>query len=184
MPCRLLLVSGSLRSSSTTTAVVRTAQKAAPAGADVDVYDGLDRLPHFNADDDIDPLPPEVARLRAAIHAADGLLFCTPEYAGALPGSVKNLLEWTIGDDRPGSIYTKPVAWINASPRGARGAHAELRTVLSYAHAEIVDGACVDIPVTPHMLDDDGFVVEPGCRDRIGSAIADFVALACPSTAA
>ena len=36
---------------------------------------------------------PAVAGLRAAIGAAGALLFCTPEYAGALPGSFKNLLD-------------------------------------------------------------------------------------------
>ncbi|WP_306796085.1 NAD(P)H-dependent oxidoreductase [Nocardia sp. XZ_19_369] len=25
------------------------------------------------------------------------VLFCTPEYAGTLPGSLKNLLDWTVG---------------------------------------------------------------------------------------
>lgn len=53
----------------------------------------------------------------------DGVVFSVPEYAGALPGSFKNLLDRTIGDDQPGSIYEKPVAWINASPRGAVNAH-------------------------------------------------------------
>lgn len=42
--------------------------------------------------------------------AADAVLFCTPEYAGALPGSFKNLLDWTVGG---GETYGKPAAWIN-----------------------------------------------------------------------
>ena len=44
----------------------------------------------------------------------------TPEYAGAMPGALKNLLEWLIGDEAPRSIYEKPVGWVNTSPRGAR----------------------------------------------------------------
>jgi NAD(P)H-dependent FMN reductase len=38
-----------------------------------------------------------VADLRRQIEAADAVVFCTSEYAGALPGSFKNLLDWTVG---------------------------------------------------------------------------------------
>ena len=158
MTCRLLLISGSLRKASTSTAILRTARRLAPDGVAASIYEELGRLPHFNPDDDADPLHPEVARLRAAIRGAAALVFSTPEYAGALPGSFKNLLDWTIGDDQPGSIYNKPVAWINASPRGASGAHEELRTVLGYAHAAIVEAACVQVPVTGSMIGEDGLI--------------------------
>ena len=62
------------------------------------------------------------------------MLISTPEYAGALPGSFKNPLDWTIGD---GEIYDKPVAWINtagpAAPSGGADAHDSLRKVLGLA---------------------------------------------------
>jgi len=48
-----------------------------------------------------------VVKLRRQIAASDAVLFCTPEYAGALPGRFKNLLDWTVGG---GEIYGKPVA--------------------------------------------------------------------------
>ncbi len=158
--CRVLLVSGSLRSGSTNTALLRTVQSVAPDGIGTVLYDGLGRLPHFDPDRDRDPLPPPVAALRAEVRTSHAILFCTPEYAGALPGSFKNLLDWTIGDDHPGSIYEKPVAWINASaaPTGAADAHASLRTVLSYAHATVVEDACVSIPVTRQMVGGAGLV--------------------------
>src|SRR5689334_9298411 len=106
---RILLVSGSLRKQSTNGAVLRTAQQVAPAGVTTTLFDGLGDLPHFNPDDDGAPLHPAVAALRGSIRSTDAVLFSTPEYAGALPGSFKNLLDWTIGDDQPGSIYEKPV---------------------------------------------------------------------------
>jgi multimeric flavodoxin WrbA len=118
----LLLVSGSLRDGSTNTALLRTAQAVVPAGIETVLYGGMGELPHFNPDDDAEGLPvhPAVAALRASVHAADALLLSTPEYAGALPGSFKNLLEWTVGD---ASTYRKPIAWVNtsgsAAPTGA-----------------------------------------------------------------
>lgn len=171
MQCRLLLISGSLRAASTNTAVLRTVQDLAGPDIQPVLYERLGQLPHFNPDDDAATLHPLVAELRAEIHAAAGLVFSTPEYAGALPGSFKNLLDWTIGDDRPGSIYQKPVGWINASPRGARDAHNELRRVLGFAHAVIVKRACVEVPVTGAMIDERGLVAEASTRQRIAQAI-------------
>lgn len=168
---RVLLVSGSLRTRSTNTAVLSTAQAVAPEGIAGTLYDGLAELPHFNPDDDSDPLHHAVADLRAQIRAADAVLFSTPEYAGALPGSFKNLLDWTVGDDQPGSIYEKPVAWINASPRGAAGAHQSLRTVLGYTKAVIVETACAEISVTAAMLGEDGLVSDPDVRDTIAGVL-------------
>jgi len=172
MTMRLLLISGSLRSSSGNSAVLRTSADVAPSGIECAIYAHLAALPAFNPDTDEHPLEPEVKRLRDEIHSADAILFSVPEYAGALPGAFKNLLDWTIGDEQARSILDKPVGWVNSSPRGAEGAYRELRTVLSYAHANIVDGACVDIPMSADAIGPDG-LIEDG---TIRSALIDVLA--------
>jgi chromate reductase len=172
--CRVLLISGSLRRQSTNSAVLRTAQAVAPDHIVTIIYDGLDTLPHFNPDDDIVPLHPAVAELRMQVRTADAVLFSTPEYAGALPGSFKNLLDWSIGDDQVRSIYEKPVAWINTSPRGATDAHESLRKVLGYAHATIVEEACLQIPVTAAMVHDDHLIADLAVRDSIAAALKEI----------
>lgn len=179
----ILLVSGSLRQLSTHTALLRTAARVVPEGVDCRLYDRLGSLPAFNPDEDRDPLHPEVQRLRDAIHQADAIIFSTPEYAGALPGSLKNLLDWTIGDEDPGSIYEKPVGWVNASPRDADGAHSELRTVLSYANARLIDTACAQIPVTSQMVGLDGLVEDDGSRSALGGVVTALVTSAIPASA-
>jgi NAD(P)H-dependent FMN reductase len=175
-PSRILLISGSLRKQSTNAAVLRTAQQVAPANVTTVLFDGLGDLPHFNPDDDDVPLHPAVSALRAAIRTAGALLFSTPEYAGALPGSFKNLLDWTIGDDQPGSIYEKPVAWINASPRGAVDAHESLRKVLGYAGAHIVEPACAQVPVTVADIGDGGDIENLALRDGIAACLSRLAA--------
>jgi NAD(P)H-dependent FMN reductase len=175
MTRQVLLISGSLRAVSTNRAALLTAQQVAPAGVRVALYERLAHLPHFNPDEDAEPLDAGVADLRAAIHRASALMFSTPEYAGALPGSFKNLLDWTIGDDQPGSIYDKPVAWLNTSPRGAHGAYDELRTVLEYAHAFVVEEACVQIPISSAMVGTDGLVSDPVARESLAQVIAVLV---------
>jgi chromate reductase, NAD(P)H dehydrogenase (quinone) len=172
---RILLISGSTRHASTNSALVRTAVECAPAGVDAIGYDGLTDLPHFNPDDDREPLPHPVAALRAAIAAADAVLFCTPEYAGTLPGSVKNLLDWTVGGT---TLTDKPVAWVNAAadPRRGAGAHATLATVLGYVQARVVDDACRHVPVAREAVGTDGRIADAAIRSAITEALAALVA--------
>jgi chromate reductase, NAD(P)H dehydrogenase (quinone) len=158
----VLLISGSTRAGSTNTALLRTVHALAAPELETALFDGLATLPAFNPDDDRDPLPEPVAQLRTAVHAADALLFCTPEYAGALPGSFKNLLDWTVGDAHPRSISGKPVGWLNAAgpaaPSGGADAHASLATVLGYVGATIISDACLRLPLTRDAVGDDGLV--------------------------
>ena len=112
------------------------------------------------------------------IRAADAVLFCTPEYAGSLPGSFKNLLDWTVGG---GEIYAKPVAWINVSGRPRRrrrGAHDTLRTVLGYTGADIVESACAQIPVTHDAVGDDGLITDPAIRAQIERVLSELATYA------
>jgi NAD(P)H-dependent FMN reductase len=160
--------------------VLRTALSVAPKDFACRLYGGLGSLPHFNPDDDWDPLPPPVVDLRASIAAADAVLFCTPEYAGALPGSFKNLLDWTVGG---GEMYGKRVAWINASglPTGAADAHASLRKVLGYLSTEIVEDACVHILVPRQAVGDDGLIADPQLRARIADVLATLAGRSTPA---
>jgi chromate reductase len=168
-PTRILLISGSTRGASTNTAALRTMQATAPDGVTTVLYDGISDLPAFNPDDDRDPLPPVVADLRGQIAAADAVLFCTPEYAGCLPGSFKNLLDWTVGG---GEIYGKPVAWINVAAEGrGLGAQASLRTVLGYVGAARVEAACRSVLVPRAAVGPDGLVTD----DRVRAEVAEVL---------
>lgn len=167
-PVHLLLVSGSTRAASTNSATLRTAAALAVAGVTTTLYEGLTLLPAFNPDDE-DPLPAEVLELRAALRRADAVLLSTPEYAGALPGSLKNLLDWTVGG---GELYGKPVAWMHVAAQG-RGdaAHASLRTVLGYVGAEILEAECLRLPVPHQSVGPEGLVEDGPLRTEIGRAL-------------
>ena len=172
---RILLVPGSSRAGSTNAAVLRTAAEVVPEGVEAILYTVIGELPLFNPDDDREgvPVDPRVADMRRELAAADALLICTPEYAGALPAAMKNLLEWTIGD---AGTYNKPVAWINAAgaaaPTGAADAHDSLRKVLGYAGADVVEAACARIPVDRALVSDDGLISDTEVRDQIAAAVA------------
>ncbi|NDK33212.1 NADPH-dependent FMN reductase [Nesterenkonia haasae] len=166
----LLLMTGSTREGSVNTAVLKTARTTLPHHWTALAYSGLTQLPHFNPDVERSVPPPPVRNLRAAIRASDAILFCTPEYAGAMPGALKNLLEWTIGDT---VMYGKPVGWINPStaPQRAAGTYASLKTVLSYTGATIVDDACLNIPVNRALIGETGTDEDLGVQERIRAGV-------------
>jgi len=119
---KIIAICGSLRSQSSNLALLRA---AAAIAAEVEIYEGLATLPHFNPDDDVEGAtpPPAVDELRAMLNEADGILISSPEYAHGVPGSLKNALDWLVSD---GALVDKPVAVINASPVGGEFARDSL----------------------------------------------------------
>jgi chromate reductase, NAD(P)H dehydrogenase (quinone) len=167
---RILLISGSTRDGSTNTAALRVVAETAPDWVTAELYGGLSALPAFNPDHDGADLPPSAAGLRREIAAADAVMFCTPEYAGTLPGSFKNLLDWTVGG---GELDGKPVAWLNVANRGrGGGAQATLKTVLGYVGAQVVEEACRRLPVARDWVGAGGVITDPGFRAEVANAAA------------
>ena len=169
----ILLVSGSTRGGSANTAALRTLRAVAPRPVIAVLYEELSVLPAFNPDDDREPLPAAARRLRQAITDCDAVVFCTPEYAGGLPGSFKNLLDWTVGG---GEMYGKPTAWINvAAPGRGAGAEDSLVSVLGYVGAAVIDKACRRIMLPRQAIGPDGLVGDPEFREDVGRVIDDIV---------
>ncbi|MCU1359113.1 MAG: NADPH-dependent reductase [Ilumatobacteraceae bacterium] len=158
----ILLVSGSLRAMSTNTALLRT---VAALADDTSMYERMRMLPHFDPDDDVEPVHPEVQRLRDAVESADAVVMCTPEYAGALPGSFKNALDWLVGSM---AMNAKPTAVVSVSAFGASKALASLRTVLGYVSADMVEDACVHIAVDRRHVGADGMIDDTDIKGQIG----------------
>jgi chromate reductase, NAD(P)H dehydrogenase (quinone) len=145
---RVLGISGSLRSGSHNTNLLRVAAQVVPPPHELEIFDGLRDVPPYDADDDTDPAPEAVERLRDAIAAADAVLIATPEYNSSLPGQLKNAIDWASRPFPQNALRNKPVAVIGASTGmfGAVWAQAEARKVLGATGARVVD---VELPV-PH----------------------------------
>jgi chromate reductase len=173
---RLLAISGSLRAASYNTALLREAAALAPDEVEIELFEGLDRLPPYNEDHDTDEPPAEVARLRAEIAAADGVLFSTPEYNGTLPGQLKHAVDWA---SRPygqrSSLWGKPVAVIGASVTdyGALWAQDHLRKALGIAGARVLEA---ELPVgrAPDRFGPDG-ELDPETRERLAEIVESLI---------
>ena len=139
---KVLAFSGSLRSDSYNTKLLRAAARLLPDGAELELWDRLKEVPPYDEDDDVESAPAAVAALRAAIAGADALLFATPEYNSSIPGQLKNALDWVSRPLAKNPLRGKPVAVVGAST-GAFGAvwsQAELRKVLGAMGARVVEG--------------------------------------------
>jgi chromate reductase len=179
---RILAISGSLRRASHNTALLRAAAAMAPEGVDVELFEGLERIPPFNEDLESDP-PAEVARLREEIGAADAVLFSTPEYNGTLPGQLKHVVDWA---SRPhgqaSALWGKPVAVIGASVTdyGAMWAQDHLRKSLGLAGARVLD-AELPVPKAVDRFDDAGELTHTDTRDQLGDVVFKLVEHAQPA---
>lgn len=130
---RITALSGSLRSKSTNTALLREIAARAPDGVSVALFP-LCGLPLFNPDLEAD-LPHAATQFRAVISASDALILASPEYAHGISGVLKNALDWLVGCV---GFAGKPVLVLNAAPRASH-ACAALREILATMSAQIVD---------------------------------------------
>lgn len=122
-------------------------------------------LPLYNQDNDAHPAP-SVQRLKAAIAAADGVLFVTPEYNRSIPGVLKNALDNASRPYGDSAWAGKPAGVIGVSI-GAIGtalAQQHLRNVLSYLDMPTLAQPEAFIHAKEGLFDADGSV-GAGSRD-------------------
>ena len=171
----ILGISGSLRRDSYNTLLLRNVP------LELELWDGLKEIPPYDEDDDVEPAPPAVARMRAAVAGADAILFSTPEYNGSVPGQLKNAIDWLSRPRQSAVLRNKPVAVIGASTGafGAVWAQAELRKVLATAGARVVD-AEVAVGHAHQKFDDDGRLRDENLSEQLHE-VADALVTEVPS---
>lgn len=164
---KILAVSGSLRTVSINSALLRAAARLAPPEIDVTILPGIGNLPLFNPDLELQ-LPPQAVALRCAVAAADALLIASPEYAHGVTGVIKNALDWLVSFE---SFVGKPVAVLNASPRASH-ADSALRETLKTMSAVIVEAASLSIPLHGADLTEEAMVESLAISSAIRTSLA------------
>ena len=184
---KILALSGSLRRESFNTALAHAARELAPDGLEIEVYDGLGLLPHYDQDLDHEDVetPEPVAELRRRIEDADALLLITPEYNGSTTGVLKNAIDWASARHRGSWLRNKTVAVAGATTGqyGAIWAQQDLKRILGIAGARVVGG---ELPVsTAHeRFDAHGRITDPLLAKRVRDHVELLVQEAQPVSAA
>ncbi|MCB0077930.1 MAG: NAD(P)H-dependent oxidoreductase [Anaerolineales bacterium] len=134
---------GSLRRGSYNRLLMELAQRVAPEGMTIELFD-LDDLPLYNGDIDNDNDRPQAAiALHRAVEQADALLFATPEYNHSVPAVLKNAIDWLSRPQRGGGtppIWAKPTAIMGAATGmwGTIRAQKHLRSILAATNTPVV----------------------------------------------
>lgn len=132
---KILAISGSGRAVSTNTAMLEAVSGIAHPDHEVTVFSGVAGLPVFSPDAEHEPLPQPVRAFIDMIRQSDGLIISSPEYVRAIPGGLKNAIDWLVSREE---IIGKPVALMHASHRGD-DMLAQLRLVLSTVSDRFTD---------------------------------------------
>ncbi|MGF1623178.1 MAG: NADPH-dependent FMN reductase [Rhodomicrobiaceae bacterium] len=152
----ILCLSGSLRSVSSATALLRTLMDEMKTEAEFRFAE-IGHLPHYNADLGI---PEEVGNFIEAVNDTDGVLIVTPEYNYSVPGVLKNAIDWASRPAFQSVFKGKPVFIISVSGGALGGvrAQAHLKYIMNGMLAEVFTCQEVVVPKAPEKVEDGRFV--------------------------
>lgn len=178
---KIAIVVGSLREGSINRKIARSMCAMRGDGLECTMVE-IGDLPLYNQDFDALPDQPEAyTRFRDQIAAADGVLFCTPEYNRGVPGVLKNAID--VGSRPYGkSVWNKkPAAIISASPGaiGGFGANHQLRQACVFLDMPVMQQPEAYLGhVNDDSFDADGCLKDGPLKDlvaKIAHAFHDWV---------
>ena len=176
-PIRLLAVSGSLRSGSFCTTVLKSLQTGLPDGVEFDIFP-LNDIPLYNQDIDSDEQrPAAVNDFKQAIADCDGLVVISPEYNYGISGVLKNAIDWASRPAMNSVLKGKPALVMTASPAATGGvrAQSQVREVLAACLARVVARPQVVIAAVKDKVSD-GRLTDEAALSFSLAAIDDLIA--------
>lgn len=158
---KIAIVVGSIRRDSFNRKFAEALTRLAPKNVEF-TWPDIAALPLYDQDQDGNP-PAAATALKAAIRAADGVIFVTPEYNRSIPGVLKNALDHASRPYGDSAWAGKPAGVIGVSP-GALGtvlAQQHLRSVLAYLDVPTMGQPEAYIQHREGMFAEDDSLVDP-----------------------
>ncbi len=165
---RVLAISGSIRTASSNTGLLRAAEEIAPDGMEITIFDIRD-VPFYNGDIEAQGDPASVTALKLALRGADAVLFATPEYNGGTSGALKNAIYWASRDREVGSLRGKPTAIVGAGGgTGTARAQMQLLQTLGETGSVVMVEPGVQINgCAAQTFDSDGNLIDESIRELL-----------------
>ena len=165
---KILGISGSLRSNSSTHAIMNAVRELASNTVEFKVYEGLSSLPPF---DDSNQVPIEVEEFRKQLKEADGVFFVSPEYAFGVPGSLKNALDWTVSS---GELVYKPAALVVAAT-GGENAYQALLLIFKALSLNINEESKLLVSFVRSKLNQEGKITDLKTVESLKMVLNDLI---------
>jgi chromate reductase, NAD(P)H dehydrogenase (quinone) len=170
---KILAISGSAREASTNTAFLRVMRNLAPAGVELLVFHRLNSLPVFSPDSEGEATPEAVRDFMELVSIADGIIISSPEYVRAIPGGLKNAIDWMVSRFE---VISKPITLVHASHRGD-DMLASLRLVLSTVSDNFLGHLFLRVPLIGSSPDEVKEILRmPKYELKISTFLSNFVA--------
>lgn len=164
---KIFAITGSTRRNSSNYKILKYISENIKRELEIEIFEDLADIPHFNPDLDTESPPKEVQEFRDKIMQADGVLICTPEYVFSLPGSLKNALEWCVST----TVFSdKKTGLITASASGEMG-HEQLTLIMKTLEAKFQDETKLLIQGIRGKIDEEGKIV----NEETKVALQDFI---------
>ena len=174
---KLLVICGSLRKGSYNAALTRALPALAPPEMNLITAPPIGSFPLYNADiQEASGFPGPAEDLAAAIRAADGVLFVTPEYNWSMPGVLKNAIDW-ISRMKDQPFKEKPVAIQSCSqgPLGGARMQYHWRMSMTFLNAFIFGTPEVFVGLAQNKFDKDTLALtDQPTKDVIKTQLAAF----------
>ena len=181
MPHKIAIIVGSLREGSINRKVARSICGLRGDNLDCSMVE-IGDLPLYNQDyDGLAEQPAPYIRFRDQILAADGILFCSPEYNRGIPGVLKHAID--VGSRPYGqSVWDrKPAAIVTASPGsiGGFGSNHQIRQACVFLNMPVMQQPEAYLGhVTDDSFDDSGCLKEGPLKElvtKLAHAFHDWV---------
>lgn len=179
---KIIGLSGSLRKKSFNTALLRAAASRVDSGVTLELAT-LHGIPLYDGDLEArEGIPESVNALRTRIADSDGLLIATPEYNNAVPGVLKNGIDWLSRrpDERPHVFKDLPVAVIGASPGGfgTTLAQTAILPILRTLSTQLWFGGRLMVSKAGKLVNDDGDLTDEETLGKLTDFVNNFAQFA------
>lgn len=172
----LIGISGSPRSASYNTLLLKTVSAMLPADVTLEIV-SIASLPLYNQDLEKD-FPKEVRDLQEKIRAADGVMIASPEFNRTISAPLKNALDWTSRPEHEPLVWAHKPVFVLGGSNGVRGAsfsQYDVKRVMLYFDARVCPQPEVYVGEMQKKFNEEGVLVDERTKEVLHKAVETFI---------